>query len=160
MRFEENRCYMRTLGEPHLESLSAVGPKQPMRTFNTRFLSALFLTFPLWCATGCWTDARGNKHHLIVGIGFGVITTTNRPGVTVSDSRVLGVQLGPDTLGAGYLSRQRIIIDPVLASNVVMSVKANPFDLTVTHHDLNFTNWLPMPSRNQTIRTNDPNNRL
>ena len=106
--------------------------------------------------TGCrWTDANGT-HHLIVGIGFGVITTTNRPGVEVSDSRVLGVQLGPDTVGAGYLSRQRVIIEPVLASNVVISVPANPFDLTVTHFDMNSTNWLPFhPQKPTSIPTQE-----
>ena len=45
---------------------------------------------------GCsWTDKNGT-HHLIVGIGFGVVTTTNRAGVDVYDARVLGGEIGPD----------------------------------------------------------------
>jgi hypothetical protein len=84
---------------------------------------------------GCsWSD-RSGTHHLIVGIGFGVITTTNRPGVEVWDSRVLGGEIGPDGAGMGWLQHHQVAIDPALASNVVVSVKANPFSLTVKNFD-------------------------
>ena len=51
--------------------------------------------------SGCsWTD-DGGTHHLIVGVGFGIITTTNRPGVEVHDSRILGGEFAPNSLGVG-----------------------------------------------------------
>jgi hypothetical protein len=85
--------------------------------------------------SGCsWTDA-GGTHHLIVGIGFGVITTTNRPGVEVLDSRVLGGEIGTDDAGVGFMRHYRVAIDPILASNVVITIKANPFGLTVKNFD-------------------------
>ena len=112
--------------------------------FNKKHLLLAVLPALLLVSAGCWTDKHGTRHRLIVGIGFGVITTTNQPGVEVSDSRVLGLQLGPDMVGAGYLSRHRVVIDPEIASNVVVSVKANPFDFTVTHYDRNATNFPPV----------------
>ena len=85
--------------------------------------------------SGCsWTDT-GGTHRLIVGVGFGVITTTNRPGVEVRDSRVLGGEIGPEGVGVGWMQHHQVTIDPALASNVVVSVKANPFALTVKNFD-------------------------
>jgi len=108
------------------------------------------------CSVGCtWTDARGT-HHLIVGIGFGIITSTNHPGVEVRDSRILGAELSPEAVGVGYLGRHRVVVDPALASNVVVSVKASPLDLTVTHYDLNATNFPPVQFTNQTTNPTKP----
>lgn len=98
------------------------------------------LTVVCLCASslllyGCsWTDSSGT-HHLIVGVGFGVITTTNRAGVEVRDSRVLGAEVDPDGGGIGWMRHHRVAIDPALASNVVVSVKASPFGLTVKNFD-------------------------
>jgi hypothetical protein len=84
---------------------------------------------------GCsWTDA-GGTHHLIVGVGFGIITTTNRVGVEVRDSRVLGGEIGSDGVGLGWMQHHRVVIDPALASNVVVSVKASRMGITVRNFD-------------------------
>jgi hypothetical protein len=92
-------------------------------------------TAALLLLTGCyWTDTTGT-HHLVVGIGFGIITTTNRPGVEVFDSRILGGQFGPDRVGVGLMRHHSLLLDPALASNVVVSVKASPFGLTVKNFD-------------------------
>ena len=84
----------------------------------------------------CWSDKSGT-HRLIVGIGFGIITTTNRPGVDVRDSHILGGEIGPDGFGVGWMNRHRVAIDPLLASNAVVSVKANPFGLTIKNYPVN-----------------------
>jgi hypothetical protein len=98
---------------------------------------------------GCsWTDRHGT-HHLIVGFGLGVVTTTNRPGVDVYDGRVLGALAGPQGAGVGWMQQHRVQIDPLLASNVVVSIRANPGSLTVTHFDLVSTNHLRFPNPNQ-----------
>lgn len=98
---------------------------------------------------GCsWTDRHGT-HHLIVGFGLGVVTTTNRPGVDVYDGRVLGALAGPHGAGVGWMQQHRVQIDPLLASNVVVSIRANPGGLTVTHFDLVSTNLLGFPNPDQ-----------
>ena len=105
-----------------------------MRVSRT-FAAMVGVSAMAWFSSGCaWTDA-GGTHHLIVGIGFGVITTTNRTGVDVLDSRVLGAEIGPDGIGVGWMRHHRVAIDPALASNVVVSVKVNSFGLTVTNFD-------------------------
>ena len=84
--------------------------------------------------TGCsWTDKHGT-HHLIVGVGFGLVTTTNRAGVDVYDSAVLGAAVGPDGAGVGWMRHHRVQIDPKLASNVVISIKSTPGNLTITNY--------------------------
>jgi len=93
-----------------------------------------FCAFGLLLSGCSWTDA-GGTHHLIVGVGFGVITTTNRPGVEVRDSRFLGGEIGPDGAGVGWVQHHHVAIDPALASNVVVSVNASPFALTVKNFD-------------------------
>jgi len=83
--------------------------------------------------TSCaWTDKNGT-HHLIVGVGFGIVTTKNDPGVDIMDSRILGAEIGSFGGGVGWMQRHRVTIDPELASNVVVSVNANPFGMTVTN---------------------------
>lgn len=92
------------------------------------------MAFCLVGSTGCsWTDKHGT-HHLIVGIGFGLVTTTNRPGVDVYESAVLGAAAGPDGAGIGWLRHHRVQIDPELASNVVISIKSTPGNLTITNY--------------------------
>lgn len=89
---------------------------------------------------GCsWTD-KGGTHHLVVGIGFGVITTTNCPGVDVYDSRVLGGEFGPNGVGLGWMQHHRVTIDPALASNVVVSIKSSHLGITVKNFDPYQTN--------------------
>ena len=86
------------------------------------------------CGGGCsWTDQSGT-HHLIVGLGFGIVTTTNRPGVDVYDSAVLGAAIGPDGGGIGWMRHHRVQIDPDTASNVVISIKSTPGNLTITNY--------------------------
>lgn len=113
--------------------MSLPGPSTGFRWNKVRSLvPGLALLLGL---TGCsWTD-KGGTHHLIVGIGFGVITTTNYPGVQVSDSHVLGGEFGPDGVGLGWMQHHRVEIDPAIASNVVISVKANHMGITVKNFD-------------------------
>ena len=82
-------------------------------------------------AAGCtWTDGRGT-HQLIVGVGFGIITTTNRPGVDVSDTRLLGAMAGPGGASAGWMLHHQVEINPVIASNVVISIQTGHGGITV-----------------------------
>jgi hypothetical protein len=86
-------------------------------------------------ASGCsWTDKIGT-HHLIVGIGFAVVTSTNRTGVEIRDDQALGLMVGPDSGGVGWMRHHRVVIDPERASNTVVSVKATPFSLTIKNFD-------------------------
>jgi len=102
------------------------------------FAGCIALAVTFW--SGCsWTD-HGGTHHLIVGLGFGIVTTTNRTGVEVRDDRVLGAMIGPDGGGVGWLRRHRVAIDPEKASNTVVSIKATPLALTVKNFDPYFTN--------------------
>jgi hypothetical protein len=70
-----------------------------------------------------------------VGIGFGIINSTNRAGVEVVDSRVLGGQVGPDRLSVGLMRSHSVVLDPALASNIVLSVKSDPRGLTIRNFD-------------------------
>lgn len=89
---------------------------------------------------GCsWADRHGT-HHLIIGLGFGVVTTTNRAGLEVYDSRVIGATAGPAGSGVGLVQQHRVAIDPALASNVVTSIRANPWSLTIKNFDPFSTN--------------------
>jgi hypothetical protein len=90
---------------------------------------------PLLGLAGCsWTDT-GGTHHLIVGVGFGIITTTNCPGVDVCDTHILGGEFGPHFVGIGWLRHHQVDIDPPNASNVVVSVKAGHMGITVKNFD-------------------------
>jgi hypothetical protein len=96
---------------------------------------------------GCsWSDSHGT-HHLIVGVGFGVITTTNRPGVDVYDTRILGVSAGPDGVGAGWMQHHSVKINPNLASNAVISVKSISGGLEIKNYPIN---WTDSTTTNQT----------
>jgi hypothetical protein len=104
---------------------------------------------------GCsWTD-KGGTHHLIVGIGFGVITTTNKVGVEVRDSRILGGEFGPDGMGLGWMEHYRAVIDPAIASNVVISIKASGMNVQITNFDPYNTN---PPATTETRKTTQGNN--
>ncbi|HEY3864271.1 MAG TPA: hypothetical protein VGO59_20560 [Verrucomicrobiae bacterium] len=98
-----------------------------------------FLSLILLCAAaggGCsWTNQSGT-HYLIAGIGFGVITTTNRPGIDVSNTRIAGMTVGPSGADVGLLNRHRVEIDPALASNVVLSVKLRTGNLTIKNYSV------------------------
>lgn len=123
-----------------------------MKAFKVAALIAL-AGLGLMLAGCSWTD-KGGTHHLIVGIGFGVITTTNRAGVEVSDSRVLGGEFGPDGVGLGWLGHHRTAIDPAMASNVVISVKASGMSVTIKNFDPYGTN-----ASGSEITTNQTTNR-
>lgn len=104
-------------------------------------------------STGCsWTDRHGT-HHLIVGLGFGLVTTTNRPGVNVYDARVLGAAAGPDGAGVGWMQHHRVQIDPARASNVVISIHARPGGLTVTNFE---PDPVGRPTATETIKPSEP----
>jgi len=64
-----------------------------------------------------------------------MITTTTRPGVEVQDSRILGGEFSTERVRLGWTQHHRVAIDPAIASNVVVSVKATPFSLTVKNFD-------------------------
>ena len=95
-------------------------------------VSSLFLT------SCTWSDGSGT-HHLIVGVGFGIITTTNRAGVDVQDFRTIGAEFGSQGVGLGLMRHHRVNIEPG-ASNVVVSVKSTPFGLSVSNFDPFATN--------------------
>ena len=95
------------------------------------FSSALMTLVVSCLCSGCsWTDKNGT-HHLIVGLGFGVITTTNRLGVDILNAHVLGATIGSDVAGVGWVQNHHVSIDPQVISNLVISVKATPFSTTV-----------------------------
>ncbi len=76
-------------------------------------------------ATSCsWNDRHGT-HHLILRVGFGLITTTNRAGVDASDAQVLGLAVGHGTVSSGWVHQRTVQIDPGLASNLVISVSSS-----------------------------------
>lgn len=89
----------------------------------------------LWFATGCtWHDARGT-HRWFVGLGLGVISTTNAPGVNVHQCSGIGLLVGPDAGGLGLFQTHRVVLDPRVASNTVVSSCATPTSITLTHFD-------------------------
>jgi hypothetical protein len=89
---------------------------------------------------GCsWTDNYGT-HHLIIGVGFGVITATNSPGVDVYDTRILGASVEPDGAGVGWMQHNRVEINPNLASNVVISVKSISGGVEIKNYPVNLYN--------------------
>jgi hypothetical protein len=94
------------------------------------------LTVSLVTAGCSWTD-KGGTHHLIVGIGFGVITTTNAPGVSVYESHVIGGELGPNFASLGWMQHHRVELDPSLTNNVVISINSHRYGLTVTNFNPN-----------------------
>lgn len=101
-------------------------------------IQGLFLCIVLSLGlTSCsWTD-RGGTHHLIVGIGFGLITTTNCPGVQVNESRVIGAEFGRNFSGIGLLQHHRVELDSSLTNNVVVSINSRRGSLAVTNFNPN-----------------------
>jgi len=79
--------------------------------------------------TGCsWADKNGTRH--VVILGFGVVSFTNQTGAAVQDVRGLGLVLD-EAVSIGLVQRHRVEIDPQHASNLVVSISANPFSMTV-----------------------------
>jgi hypothetical protein len=133
------------------EEIYAGGSNQKERALLLRqnILSVIWLLASSLVLSGCsWTDS-GGTHHLIVGLGFGIITTTNRSGVEVRDSRVLGGEIGPDGVGLGWMQHHRVAIDPAVASNVVISIKASRMGITVKNFD-------PYSSNTNTVKQGTP----
>ena len=84
----------------------------------------------LLMSTGCaWTDAQGTRHALIVG--FGLVSTKEVEGVTVQDSRGVGILAEPGSINAGWVQRNTVAIDPKVAPDVILSVGASPLSLKV-----------------------------
>jgi hypothetical protein len=81
----------------------------------------------------CWTNESGT-HHLIVGVGFGVITTTNYQGVSVLNSTIAGGEIGPYGFGVGLMNHHEVQIDPEIASNLVISVQSYPNRIIITNY--------------------------
>jgi hypothetical protein len=54
-----------------------------------------------------------------------------------TDSRVMGLEAGPNGLGIGLMRHDRVEINPALASNLVVSVKVNRVGITVKNFDSN-----------------------
>ncbi len=103
--------------------------------------------------SGCaWTDKNGT-HHLIVGLGFGIVTTKSETGVDVMDSRILGAEIGSYGCGIGWMQRHRVSIDPESAPNVVVSVDRNPFSLTVKNFNLYSSALIPVSKSESERRT-------
>ena len=90
---------------------------------------------------GCtWTDRRGVQHTLIIGVGHVSRVATN--GMTALDVRALGFVCDPG-VHLGLVQTHQVEIDPNVASNAVISIKASPFSLTVKNfnpYEPNHTN--------------------
>lgn len=89
-----------------------------------------------------WTDETG-VHHTVI-IGFGMVSHTNGP-VTALDVRGLGLVLDRG-ISAGLVQRHEVMIDPAIASNVVVSIQATPLTMTVKNYDLRLTNITGKPT--------------
>ena len=116
----------------------------------TRSLAAIFLAL-LGCLTtqGCsWTTKDGTIHTLVIGAGY--LRTRTEPGVSVANATLLGLAAGPEISGAGFLYHHQVSIDPAVATNLMLSVKATPFRLQLTNiSPLNAT--IATHSTNKTI---------
>jgi hypothetical protein len=84
------------------------------------------------------------QHALIIGFGHVSRVATN--GVTALDVRALGIACDPG-FHVGLVQKHRVEIDPNVASNAVISIKATPFSLTIK----NFNPYEPNTT-NQTER--------
>lgn len=79
--------------------------------------------------SGCaWTDDSGIRHTLIVGLGY--VSQASSSGINVSDVGALGVAYDQG-LGIGLVRNRRVGIDPNIATNAIISIKATPFSLNV-----------------------------
>ena len=84
-------------------------------------------------ATGCaWTDRNGTRHVAI--IGFGIVSVTNQQGAAVQDVRGVGIVVD-EGVTLGFVQRHRVMIDPNYATNLVLAIRATPFELTVTNYN-------------------------
>jgi hypothetical protein len=109
-----------------------------------RFLTYTLFGFLFLTTAGCsWTDRNGT-HHLIVGIGFGMITTTNRAGLEIYESQALGAQISRDGAGIGLMRHHRTIFDPAHASNLVVSINGRFLKSRVRIFDPNTTNKIEL----------------
>ena len=89
--------------------------------------------------SGCaWTDARGTRHTII--FGFGVVSTKEQEGISVRDSRGVGVLAEPGAIGVGWAQRHVVSIDPNVARNVIVSIGATPLSLKVESQSPTETN--------------------
>lgn len=112
-------------------------------------VSAMFVGLSASGAGCSWKDSRGT-HYLVLGVGFGVITHTNTAGVEVIDSRLLGAHASPYASGVGWMQHHRVMIDPALASNVVISIGATPWSMTVSNFDPHLSLFKQSPFTNKT----------
>ena len=119
-------------------------------------LKPVFVLVGVLCLAGCtWVD-KGGTHYLVLGLGVGIMTSTNAPGVQVSESRILGAEFGPHLSGIGLLQSYRVEIDPSLTNNVVVSINALNGGLNVKNFNSQeaYTNIF-IQTRNHT-QTNQP----
>ena len=71
------------------------------------------------------------------------MNTKAQCGVSVQDCRALGLVFG-QSVNAGLVQQHEVEINPEAAGNVLVSVKATPFSLTVKNFEVNPTNRLHM----------------
>ena len=116
---------------------------------RVRWVLCLFALAAL--GVGCsWRSKDGTRHALILGIGL--VSTSNQPGVAVTDIRCAGLLAGTQCAGAGVLQFHSVAINPTQASNTVVSIRSQPFSLRVTNWAVG-TNQISPPQPDST--TND-----
>ena len=105
------------------------------KTAWSQTLSSLLLGMIMTSMIGCTWQGPNGTNHLIFGVGFVLITTTNKAGLDARQTTGIGALAGSEGVGLGFMSYHRVMIDPEAASNVVVSIKTHPGSMTVKNFD-------------------------
>ena len=129
------------------ETLITVDESKLLRShFLKTAFCFLFAFTQVGCAGISVHSEKGTTHRIIIGIG--VVSTGQQPGVSVQDCRALGLVCGQGGLQAGLSQQHDVAIDPKIAEDVVISIRATPFSLTVT-------NFNPYPPNHPTTNAKE-----
>ena len=101
-------------------------------------IAVLIASLLIGCSGVPIHSQSGTTHYVILGLG--VVSLREQKGVSVTDGGALGLIAGRSGLTAGIGQQHDVRIDPTMASNVVISISATPFSLTVTNFDPYWTN--------------------
>jgi hypothetical protein len=116
----------------------------------------LFSLAVLAGVAGCVWHDKGGTHHLILGLGYTIVTTTNRPGVEVCETSGVGLTAAQGFTGLGWQRQHRVTIDPQVASNLVLSVQSKPGQLLIKNYAINFLPESELIPTNQTKTETKP----
>ena|ERR1017187_1243822 len=119
--------------------MTRVKTKNQMKTDSLVFdwsqtVATLLLPILLISCSGVPIHGKNGTNHYVV-IGLGIVSVKEQQGVSVTDGSALGLMAGPQGMYAGWSQNHSVQIDPIAASNVVISISATPFSLTVTNFD-------------------------